>query len=149
MCEASRPTFCIHISGAHRGARKNHLFRPLVAFLFLFLVRCPYSPYDLVIISREIVYFRAKPRNLRAKILCAAREDSSTRESPPESSFFPRALYDFARDCQNFARSGKRLRARLYNFARSAILFRADCRNFARDPATTTLFFLASILRVL
>ena len=79
MCEASRPTFRIHISGAHRGAQKNHLFRPLAAFLFLFLVRCPYSPYDLVRILREIVYFRATPRNLRAKILYMPRKNIPLR----------------------------------------------------------------------
>ena len=142
MCEASRPTFRIHISGAHRGARKNHLFWPLTAFLFFIFSRCPYSPYDLVQnFVRDLLLSRGS-RNLRAKILCGPREKIPLRaRSLPESSFFARALYDFARDCLNFARpgnrlrailfnfarSGKRLRARLYIFARSEILLRADC----------------------
>ena len=59
MCEASRPTFRIHISSAHRGARKNHLFRPLTAFLFLFLVAVSTVRTIWCRILREIIYFHA------------------------------------------------------------------------------------------
>ena len=149
MCEASRPTFRIHISGAHRGARKNHLFRPLTAFSFLFLACCRYSPYDLVQnFARDHLLSRGL-RNLRAKILCEPHEKIPLRaRSPPESSFFARALYDFARDCLGFARQGKIFARHClisrdlgFVFARHCIPSRDTGYFFARNPATTALFF--------
>ena len=55
------------------GSKKSSFLASCCIFKF-FLVRCPYSPYDLVRILCEIVYFRATPQNLRAKILCGPRE---------------------------------------------------------------------------
>ena len=129
-----RPTFRIHISGAHRGARKNQFFSASCCIFNFFLVRCPYSPYDSVRISRETVYFRATLQNLRAKILCVPREKIPLRAnrrmnlvSSRGPCIISRDLEKiFARDCQNFARSAK--------------LLRADCQNFARNSATATLF---------
>ena len=155
MCEASRPTFRIHISGAHRGARKNHLFRPLAAFLILFFWSLSVqSVRSCQNFARDLLLSRGL-QNLRAKILCEPREKIPLRaKSSPESSFFARALYDFARDCLSFARPGKdlrarlfnfarpwkRLRARLYTFARAEIFLRADCK-ISREILRQQLYF--------
>ena len=81
--------------------------------------------------AQDHLLSRDASESLREDSLQAAREDSSARESPSESSVFARALYDFARDCLNFARPGNRLRARLFNFARSGKRLRARLYNFA------------------
>ena len=163
MCEASRPTFCIHISSAQRGARKKSSFSASYCIFIFIFRRCPYSPYDLVQnFARDLLISRGL-RNLRAKILYEPREKILLRaKSPPESSFFARALYDFTRDCLSFARPGKDLRATLfdfarpgiclratlYTFARPGILLRAVCQEFRAKSCDSKFFFLALILRL-
>ena len=138
------------------GLEKIIFFGLLLHFYFIFSSLSVQSVRSCQNFARDRLLSRDASESSREDSLCSVREDSSARESPPESCFFARALYDFARDCLsvarprkdlrarlfNFARSGNRLRARLYNFARSEIFLRADYQDFARDPATTTLFFL-------
>ena len=107
MCEASRPTFHIHISGAHRGARKNHLFRPLLHFHFLFFIAVRTVRTIWCRFSREIIFFRAgfgifarRFSASRARRFLCARDRRQNLLSLREPCLISRDLeIVFARDC--------------------------------------------------
>ena len=92
--------------------------------------------------ARNYLFSRDASESSRKDSLCAAREDSSARESPQESCFFARALF-------NFARSGKRLRARLLELCAIYNPFSRRLSKFRARSYDSKFIFLASILRIL
>ena len=144
------------------GLEKIIFFGLLLHFFILFLVRCPYSPYDLVRISREIIYFRATPQNLRAKILCGPREKIPLRANrrqnllssrgpcmiSRETLWTSRDLESiFARDCL-ISRDLENVFARDCITSRGLKFFFAQTVRFRAKSCDSKLYFLDSILRI-
>ena len=104
MCEARGPHSAYTFLAPTVGLEKIN-FSGLLLHFYFFLVRCPYSPYDFVRISRETVDFRATLQNLRAKILCVPHEKIPLRANRRMNLVSSRGPCRTSRELENiFAR---------------------------------------------
>ena len=116
-----RPTFRIHISGAHRGAEKINFSGLLLLFFNHFSTSLSIQfRTDSGIFARDCPFSRDESESSREYSMCPARESSWACESSHGTSFFARAMSEFRASHRTFSHR--------------------PARNFARDSATTTLF---------
>ena len=152
---STRPTFRIHISGAHRGAEKINFSGLLLYFFCHFLSLLSVRFRTDSESSRETFNFCARLQNLCAKLLNLRTRLQNLRA---KLSIFARDYRIFARTFsvyrakQNlsaqiaisilFLRAGRKRTSRgpLNFFARSVRTSRGLKNFFARDSATATLF---------
>ena len=88
------------------GSKKSIFLASCCIFIFIFSSLSVQSVRFCQNFTRDCLFSRDTSESSHKDSLCTAQEDSPARESPHESCFFARAVY-------NLARSGNRLRARL------------------------------------